>query len=217
MLIFNNYFCKNRKSKLHFGDRVAVLNVFLYQTGGSTSFSLTILTPAQSTHDRRTTSTTNLRYKIVTRSPLDTCLLWLSGPVSRMVRKGAPPSASHIYTRMPVWSTHFFAVRYSDHRRSRPPKRQLHRWLSHIYGVREIQIYDHSTIDHHIQNHELQFLFQLYFNLCTYSTRILSGISLLLKRMKLRLKLRRAFFRGSAFRSAPRPPPVCLPSRANPS
>jgi hypothetical protein len=23
------------KSKLHFGDRVAVLNVFLYQTGGS--------------------------------------------------------------------------------------------------------------------------------------------------------------------------------------
>jgi hypothetical protein len=36
MLVFNNYFCKNRKSKLHFGDRVAVLNVFLYQTGGST-------------------------------------------------------------------------------------------------------------------------------------------------------------------------------------
>jgi septum formation topological specificity factor MinE len=25
MLVFNNYFCKNRKSKLHFGDRVAVL------------------------------------------------------------------------------------------------------------------------------------------------------------------------------------------------
>jgi hypothetical protein len=36
MLVFNNYFCKNRNSKLHFGDRVAVLNVFLYQTGGST-------------------------------------------------------------------------------------------------------------------------------------------------------------------------------------
>jgi hypothetical protein len=35
MLVFNNYFCKNRKSKLQFGDRVAVLNVFLYQTGGS--------------------------------------------------------------------------------------------------------------------------------------------------------------------------------------
>jgi hypothetical protein len=36
MLVFNNYFCKNRKSKLHFGDRVAVLNVFLYQTREST-------------------------------------------------------------------------------------------------------------------------------------------------------------------------------------
>jgi hypothetical protein len=35
MLVFNNYFCKNRKSKLHFEDRVAVLNVFLYQTRGS--------------------------------------------------------------------------------------------------------------------------------------------------------------------------------------
>jgi hypothetical protein len=35
MLVSNNYFYKNRKSKLHFGDRVAVLNVFLYQTGGS--------------------------------------------------------------------------------------------------------------------------------------------------------------------------------------
>jgi hypothetical protein len=38
MLVFNNYFCKNRKSKLHFGDRVAVLNVFLYQSRGSTNF-----------------------------------------------------------------------------------------------------------------------------------------------------------------------------------
>jgi hypothetical protein len=37
MLVFNNYFCKNRKSKLRFGDCVVVLNVFLYQTGGSTS------------------------------------------------------------------------------------------------------------------------------------------------------------------------------------
>jgi hypothetical protein len=35
MFVFNTYFCKNRKSKLHFGDRVAVLNGFLYQTGGS--------------------------------------------------------------------------------------------------------------------------------------------------------------------------------------
>jgi hypothetical protein len=32
MLVFNNYFCK---SKLHFGDRVAVLNILLYQIGGS--------------------------------------------------------------------------------------------------------------------------------------------------------------------------------------
>jgi hypothetical protein len=38
MLVFNYYFCKNRKSKLHIADRVAVLNVFLYQTGGSTPF-----------------------------------------------------------------------------------------------------------------------------------------------------------------------------------
>jgi hypothetical protein len=29
MLVFNNYFCKNRKSKLYFGDRVAILNDFL--------------------------------------------------------------------------------------------------------------------------------------------------------------------------------------------
>jgi hypothetical protein len=28
MLVFNNYFCKNTKSKLHFEDRVPVLNVF---------------------------------------------------------------------------------------------------------------------------------------------------------------------------------------------
>jgi hypothetical protein len=35
MLVFNNYFCKNRKSKLHSRDRVAVINVFLYQTGAS--------------------------------------------------------------------------------------------------------------------------------------------------------------------------------------
>jgi hypothetical protein len=35
MLVFNNYFYKNSKSKLYFGDRVAVLNDFIYQTGGS--------------------------------------------------------------------------------------------------------------------------------------------------------------------------------------
>jgi hypothetical protein len=35
MLVFNNYFYKNKKSKLYFGDSVAVLNDFFYQTGGS--------------------------------------------------------------------------------------------------------------------------------------------------------------------------------------
>jgi hypothetical protein len=35
MLIFNKYFYKNKKSKLYFGDRVAVLNDLIYQTGGS--------------------------------------------------------------------------------------------------------------------------------------------------------------------------------------
>jgi hypothetical protein len=35
MLDFNKYFYKKKKSKLYFGDRVAVLNDFIYQTGGS--------------------------------------------------------------------------------------------------------------------------------------------------------------------------------------
>jgi hypothetical protein len=35
MLVLNKYFYKNKKSKLYFGDRVAVLNDFIYQTGGS--------------------------------------------------------------------------------------------------------------------------------------------------------------------------------------
>jgi hypothetical protein len=35
MLVFNKYFYKNKKSKLYFGDRVVVLNDFIYQTGGS--------------------------------------------------------------------------------------------------------------------------------------------------------------------------------------
>jgi hypothetical protein len=34
MLFFNKYFYKNKKSKLYFGDRVAVINDFIYQTGG---------------------------------------------------------------------------------------------------------------------------------------------------------------------------------------
>jgi hypothetical protein len=37
MLVFNNYFCKNRKSKLHFGDRVAVINVFFTKPEGVVS------------------------------------------------------------------------------------------------------------------------------------------------------------------------------------
>jgi hypothetical protein len=36
MLVFNKYFYKNKKSKLYFGDRVAVLNDFICQTGGIT-------------------------------------------------------------------------------------------------------------------------------------------------------------------------------------
>jgi hypothetical protein len=35
MLVFNKHFYKKKKSKLYFGDRVAVLNDFIYQTGGS--------------------------------------------------------------------------------------------------------------------------------------------------------------------------------------
>jgi hypothetical protein len=35
MLVLNNYFYKNRTSKLYFGDRVTVLNDFIYQTRGS--------------------------------------------------------------------------------------------------------------------------------------------------------------------------------------
>jgi hypothetical protein len=34
MLVFNNYFCKNRKSKLHFGDRVAILSVLFTKPEG---------------------------------------------------------------------------------------------------------------------------------------------------------------------------------------
>jgi hypothetical protein len=40
MLIFNKYFYKNKKSKLYFEDHVAVLNDFIYQTGGSTTIVL---------------------------------------------------------------------------------------------------------------------------------------------------------------------------------
>jgi hypothetical protein len=40
MLVFNKYFYKKKKSKLYFEDRVAVLNDFIYQTGGSKYTSL---------------------------------------------------------------------------------------------------------------------------------------------------------------------------------
>jgi hypothetical protein len=36
MLVFNKYFYKSKKSKLYFGDRVPILNDFIYQTGRST-------------------------------------------------------------------------------------------------------------------------------------------------------------------------------------
>jgi hypothetical protein len=42
MLIFNKYSYKNKKSKLHFGNRVTVLNDFIYQTGGSTQQDLPV-------------------------------------------------------------------------------------------------------------------------------------------------------------------------------
>jgi hypothetical protein len=37
MLVFNKYFYKDKKSKLCFGDRVAVLNDMFYEYGGSMS------------------------------------------------------------------------------------------------------------------------------------------------------------------------------------
>jgi hypothetical protein len=35
MLVFNNYFYQNKKSKFYFGDRITILNGFFYQIGGS--------------------------------------------------------------------------------------------------------------------------------------------------------------------------------------
>jgi hypothetical protein len=43
MLVFNNYFYKNKKSKLYFWDRADVLNDFLYQTGGSRMLLLLLI------------------------------------------------------------------------------------------------------------------------------------------------------------------------------
>jgi hypothetical protein len=42
MLVFNKYFYKKKKSKLYFEDRVAVLNDFIYRTGGSIELLLTM-------------------------------------------------------------------------------------------------------------------------------------------------------------------------------
>jgi hypothetical protein len=39
MLVFNIYFYKKKKSKLYFGDHVAVPNDFDYHTGGSINFT----------------------------------------------------------------------------------------------------------------------------------------------------------------------------------
>jgi hypothetical protein len=36
MLVLNKYFYKNKKSKLRFGDRVAILNDMFYEYGGNT-------------------------------------------------------------------------------------------------------------------------------------------------------------------------------------
>jgi hypothetical protein len=38
MLVFNNYFYKNKKAKLYFGERVDDLNDFFYQTRGSSFY-----------------------------------------------------------------------------------------------------------------------------------------------------------------------------------
>jgi hypothetical protein len=38
MLVLNKYFYNNKKSKLNFGDRAAVLNDMFYEYGGSTYY-----------------------------------------------------------------------------------------------------------------------------------------------------------------------------------
>jgi hypothetical protein len=43
MLVFNKYSYKKKKSKLYFEERVAVLNDFIYQTGGSTFLTIILL------------------------------------------------------------------------------------------------------------------------------------------------------------------------------
>jgi hypothetical protein len=48
MLVFNKYFYKKKKSKLYFGNRVAVLNDFIYQTGGSKYITIILVIKAYS-------------------------------------------------------------------------------------------------------------------------------------------------------------------------
>jgi hypothetical protein len=56
------------KSKLHFGGRVAVLNIFLYQTGGSmlvnVYYSSFIRSRLVQQHGHQSTTLTSLFYKI---------------------------------------------------------------------------------------------------------------------------------------------------------
>jgi hypothetical protein len=44
LLASNKYFYKNKKSKLYFGDRVAVLNDMFYEYGGSPVFCARLMT-----------------------------------------------------------------------------------------------------------------------------------------------------------------------------
>jgi hypothetical protein len=57
MLVFNKYFYKNKKSKLYFEDRIAVLNDFIYQTGGSIRDVLHSSAQARATQGTREAST----------------------------------------------------------------------------------------------------------------------------------------------------------------
>jgi hypothetical protein len=73
MLVFNKYFYKKKKSKLYFGDRVTVLNDFIYQTGGSTSWQHTCRhPPRKATHTQKqcNNSSTLVACKARTTDPL---------------------------------------------------------------------------------------------------------------------------------------------------
>jgi hypothetical protein len=61
MLVFNKYFYRKKKSKLYFGDRVAVLNDFIYQTGGSRVNIYLVLASRIQLATRTISEHTNLR------------------------------------------------------------------------------------------------------------------------------------------------------------